>query len=370
MTGHRPPPSLRSKRRTTILPLVSLLKNRLSTGQVPEVFSEATSSWEISPGTETLARRAFFLPGQIERVKGWTFTHEHPGREMLGGDVARHAPTRAFLLENVWLLDGTLYRGSARTFLLARAGRMPRLEAEVEIKHAALYCSAIGNKYFGNWLMDDCVTYQLAAAEAVPITTDQAVSLHVLGYEDWLGMRPTRVGNAFFHRLTVFQDFGQNRSKHARFRAVGEALRAHVKWTPHPGVFILRGQGGLRRVFRNELEVAERLRDRRGFRIVDPTAAGVSEIVAACAGARAVVGIEGSALVHGVVGLQPGGAVLALQPPNRFVTVYKHLTDREGQNFGFVVGSSIGEDFSVDPDEVERTLDLFPPVEAGQSLAA
>ena len=370
MTGPTPPLSLRSKRRTSLLPLVGLLKNRLSIGQMPEVFSAATSSWEISPGTENLARPAFFLPGQIERVKGWTFTDEHPGREMLGGYVAKHAPTRAFMLEDVWLLDGTLYRGLAQKFLLARAGRMPRLEAQVEINRAALYCSANGNKYFGNWLMDDCVTYQLAAAEAVPITTDQAVSLHVLGYEDWLGMKPTRVGNAFFHRLIVFQDFGQNRSKQARFRAVVEALRSHVKWTPHPGVFILRGQAGLRRVFRNELEVAERLRDRRGFRIIDPTISGVSEIVAACAGARAVVGIEGSALVHGILGLQTGGAVLALQPPNRFVTVYKHLTDRDGQNFGFVVGSPIGEDFSVDPDEVERTLDLFPPVEAGQSRSA
>jgi len=367
MIGDRAPLSARASRRTSLLPLVGLLKNRLPRGPAPGVFSQATSSWEISPATETLARHAFFLPGQIERVKDWTFTDGHPSREMRGGYVARNVPTRAFLLEDVWLLDGTLYRGWAHTFLLPRARRMPRLEAEVEIKRAALYCSAIGNKYFGNWLMDDCVTYPLAAAEAVPVTTNQAVSLHVLGYEDMLGMTPTRVGNAFFHRLIIFQDFGQNRSKQARFRAVGETLRAHVKWTPHPGVFILRGQAGLRRVLRNELEVAERLRDRRGFRIIDPAVSGVPEIAAACAGACAVVGIEGSALVHGILGLQPGGAVLALQPPNRFVTLYKHLTDRDGQNFGFVVGSSIGEDFSVDPDEVERTLDLFPPVEAGQA---
>jgi hypothetical protein len=36
-----------------------------------------------------------------------------------------------------------------------------------------------------------------------------------------------------------------------------------------------------------------------------------------------------------------------------------HLTDRDHQRFGFVVGTPDGEGFRIDPSEVERTLDLM-----------
>jgi capsular polysaccharide biosynthesis protein len=124
-------------------------------------------------------------------------------------------------------------------------------------------------------------------------------------------------------------------------------------------VFILRGAAGSRRILRNELEIAERLRDRRGFTIVDPAKQDVPAIVQACAGAGIVVGIEGSALIHGFLVLESGGGVLVLQPPNRFSAINKDLTDRDHQQFGFVVGLPRGDDFWIDPDEVDRTLDLF-----------
>jgi capsular polysaccharide biosynthesis protein len=110
----------------------------------------------------------------------------------------------------------------------------------------------------------------------------------------------------------------------------------------------------------NEAELAEYLRDRRGFRILDPMKTEVPAIVAACAGARTVVGVEGSQLIHGIVLLQPGCSILTLQPPDRFVSAYKHVADREHQQFGFVVGQARGKGFYIDPVEIERTLDLFP----------
>ncbi|VVO55293.1 hypothetical protein PS858_00494 [Pseudomonas fluorescens] len=46
--------------------------------------------------------------------------------------------------------------------------------------------------------------------------------------------------------------------------------------------------------------------------------------------------------------------------PSTVVCFFKYLTDRDRQNFGFVVGTPPGAGFTIDPDEVERTLDLFP----------
>lgn len=157
----------------------------------------------------------------------------------------------------------------------------------------------------------------------------------------------------------LFDDQSNNRSRHARYRAMGDKLLSHVPHAPHPGVFLLRGGDGDLRLLRNELELAEHLRVTRGFRVVNPLKSDVPSIVAACAGAKVVIGVEGSQLVHGVNVLQPGGSLLTLQPPNRFVSYYKYLTDRDHQQFGFVVGIPEGDGFRIDIGEVERTLDLF-----------
>lgn len=125
----------------------------------------------------------------------------------------------------------------------------------------------------------------------------------------------------------------------------------------HPGVFILHGQTS---GAKNEMEIAHHLRERRGFRILDVTQADVPTIVSICAGARVVIGVEGSQQIHGILLLQAWASVLVLQPPNRFCSIYKDLTDRDHQHFGFVVGLPDGEDFYIDPYEVECTLDLMP----------
>ncbi len=323
----------------------------------------ASAAWEIAPASTRLAPPALSLPSQWERVASFSEFSSREGdlRKVRGGESVVNNATRAFRIREALLVDGALYKkDGAFLHLHPRTGRIPRLRVEQEIERGALYCTFGGNRYFGQWLMDDCVTYPLAAAEGVPVTTAQPVNSHTPGYEAGLEMKPVRAGGAFFRELVVFEDFGQNQSKHLRFRALGERLRQRLERRPHPGVFIVRGATGARRVLQNEMELAERLRDRRGFTIIDPVKEEVPAIVRACAGARMVVGVEGSGLMHGILMLETGGGVLVLQPPNRFSAIYKDLTDRDQQQFGFVVGLARGEDFWVDPDEVERTLDLFP----------
>jgi len=293
-------------------------------------------------------------------VTNWAFSTEHPYAAMNGGQPRKHRATQGFLLKDVWLIDGSLYKGDAYSWLAPRERRLPRFRIENEIDRGALYGTASGNKYFGQWLMDDCVAYPLASNEGVPVTTAQQVNMHTLAYEDWLGMRPTRTSNTFFKELVLFDDIGQNYSKHKRFRAMSDQLLSHVEVKPHPGVFILRRGTGQLRLLKNEIELAEYLHNKRGFRILEAEKMDVPSIVRTCAGAQVVVGVEGSGLMHGIITLKPGGSILALQPPDRFVGLYKDLTDRDHQQFGFVVGLPDGKAFHIDPEEVERTLDLFP----------
>ncbi len=342
---------------------IAHLAHRLGIAAAP-LEHAAERSWEIAPPSTAVAPRAYFLDGQLDRVTGWAFASEHPRRQVEGGHPVEHAATRAFLLRDAFLLDGVLFKGNARVHLHPRRGRLPSIRVEREIDRAAVYCTPGGNRYFGQWLMDDCATYPLAAAEGNPLTTALPAPPHAPGYEALLEMSPLRCSSALLREAVIFADVGQNRSKHARFRAMSQKLLSRVEARPFPGVFVLRGSTGERRLLTNELELAEHLRFRRGFRVIDPARLTVPEIVAACAGARVVAGVEGSGLMHGILLLGAGGAVLTLQPPNRFVGLYKHLTDRDGQHFAFVVGELAGDAFRIDRDELERTLDLLPPAPA------
>jgi hypothetical protein len=321
----------------------------------------ASRTWEISPAEETTVRPAYFLPGQLERVTGWGQFGESAGRSAIAGGIARHLPTRGFLIEDAWLIDGVLYKGWAcASHLKPRSRTVSMLRVEVEIERGAVYCTYGGNSYFGTWLRDDCVAYPLAAAEGIPVTTDQPVFLHQPGYETLLGMKPRRLAAAYFRELVIFSDYGKNRSSRERAHANRERILSQVNVTAHPGIFLLRGLTGERRFLQNELELAQGLRKRRGFRVLDPATVDVPTIVATCAGARVVIGVEGSATMHGITVLREGGTVLDLQPPNRFTPVHKHTADRDSQHYGFVVGQATADGFRIDPEEVERTLDLIP----------
>ncbi|UJR85257.1 glycosyltransferase 61 family protein [Sandaracinus amylolyticus] len=324
----------------------------------------ADRTWTLSPATRARAPKAFFLPNQLERVTGTMFSEGDALKEVEGGFVD-HAPTRAFLFEKAWLLDGVVYKGRGHECIRTRTTRVPRLRVEREIGRGAVYSTFAGMTYFGNWLLHDCLAYPLAAAEGDPVTISRtAVGCHEPTYEEWLGIQPSRLESAFFRELVLFDDFGYTNDKRARFRALREKLFARVDAKPHPGVFVVRGRTGKGkpRVLENEAALAEMLAQRRGFRVLDPAQTDVATIVKTCAGARVVVGVEGSGLAHGILGLAPGGSLLVLQPPDRFVTVYKNTVEREEQHFAFVVGQPRGEGlFYVDPAEVERTLDLLPP---------
>jgi len=348
--------------RWSLLPVKDMLRRKFFRKEPISLESVADKTWEIAPGETSVTRPAIFLPNQLERITDWVFSEGRDPRDwMKGGFEVKQTPTRGYMLKNAWLIDGVLYKDNACAYLHPRSSHLPpRLHVENEITRGAIYCTFPGNRYFGQWLMDDCLIYPLAMAEGIPISTDQPASPHTLAYESLLNMNPLRLHSAFLREVVIFDDTGHNSNRRERFWAMRDKLLSHAPPLSHPGVFILRGGTGERRIMHNEVELAEYLRDKRGFRIVDITKDDVPTMVKACAGAQVVVGVEGSHLIHGIQLLPPGGAVLTLQPPNRFCYSYKPKTDRDHQYFGFVIGFTDGDGFRVDPDEVERTIDLFP----------
>src|SRR6218665_271872 len=337
--------------------------NMFRQGKVLE--SLALKSWEIAPGSTTVSKKAYFLDGQLDRVTGTAYT-DNPELMMQGGSTINHESTRAYLLKDIWMINGSVYKGLHR-FLFHHRNKLsnqknyfPPVAIDTEIKNASIYSSYDGNEFFGLWLTDDCTNYKLAATEGIPVTTNIFTSSHMFEYEGLLGMNPYRTNGAYIKdAVFIDDDWGNNRKKQELFDQNKQMLLSKFSGSSHPGVFILRRNSGKTRIMLNEIEIAERLRDQYGFKIVDVTKHTVQEIIAACVGAKTIVGIEGSHLMHGLMVLEPGATVLALQPPSRFCGVLKITTDMQNLNYGFVVGIQKEEDFYVNFEEVERTHELL-----------
>lgn len=334
----------------------------------PALEQLANRRWELEPASVSVSSRAWFLPGQLERIASAVYTDD-PVRDMQGGVRLRHSPARAFLLKDVLLANDSLFKGKWRFDLCARKHLsrvqkfLPPIHVTTELDRASIYGTHDGNEFFALWLMDDCPAYGLAANEGTPLSCRSTYSRYPsqATYESLLGMQPLRTATAFLKEAVIIDDgWNHGSSKHARFAALRSRLLAQFPGKPHPGTFILRRNSGKARSMANELEVAEYLRDRRGFTIVDVTRHTAPEILAACAGARVLAGIEGSHLANGLVVLEPGAALLVLQPPDRFSGVLKLTADMEDIAYAFVVGTPAEGGFSVEPEEIERTLDLLP----------
>lgn len=342
----------------TLLPLIQKFARRAF--KCPSIHDVADRTWDIYPADTHLARQAVFLPGQLEKVTGWMFSPEDPRWEMAGGWEHRNPPTQAFLLRDAVLVEGSLYKGLARDFLHT-CRRRPRFRIDAEFDRGAIYSSFNGHKWFANWLVDDCVAYPLAVEQGVPVTTEQVLSDHMYEYERHFGMAPRCVRSVRFREVVIFNDASQNLDRKRRFNSLRARLMSKFPAVAsNPGVFILRGASGEQRLLENEIELAHHLRDTRGFTIVAPEEEAFSDVAAKCSGAEIVVGFEGSHLFNGIIFLADAGAVVAIQPEDRFVTMIKHLLDREQKTFGFVVASKTESGYVCDRDELDRTLDMLP----------
>jgi hypothetical protein len=326
----------------------------------------AVKSWEIEPGNITISPKAYYLKGQLDRITSTEFSN--PISIMLGGEI-KHEPTRAYMLENVWMINGTIHKDlnrlifHHRTKLNTKMHFFPPIIVDTEIDNASIYSSYFGNYYFYSWLVDDCPMYKLAESVGYPVTSNIFAYSHAPEYENALEMNPIRTNAAFMKKAILFDDDWCNyEGKHQRFAANRNKLLSKFPGTSHPGVFILRRDSGDTRTMLNEIEIAEQLRDKYGFRIVDVTMQSATEIISACVGAQILIGIEGSQLAHGLVVLQPGASVIMLQPPYRFVGAMKVTADMENINYGFVVGIAKDEGFYINFEEIERTIELLPSI--------
>ena len=327
---------------------------------IPDILSKDVEKWEVAPGGHSHVPPAIFLPDQIERIRGTEFSpRDAVIRSFRGKFDVEQEPTFGYRLKNVDLVDGVLYAGARQRHLRTRVSRSLTYRVPTEILNGVMYESWIGNRWFGTWLRQDCLTYLLAAPADETVTTAPPPSGHVPRYEALLGMAPMRRQTVHFEELILFEDLPNNEGKAERAREVRKRILANLNPDPLPGVFILRGKSGDQRILENEREIAERLAETYGFQVLDPASATVDDIANVCGQAKIIAGIEGSHLAHGLTTMPPDSTLLVIQPPERVVATLKMVTDRQGQGYAFVVAEGSDVRFRVDWEEIRRTLDLI-----------
>jgi len=344
----------------TIAPFVSRTLRKF--GVDANYRRSAAKSWQIEPACETSCLPTLYDEHDIDRVTG---VPTHTSLRYQIGRITRrktaHPPRHAHLLRDVVMVDGHLFKWKMVQPLADRPLPGVSWRQQREIGCGTLACTEFGNRFFGHWLCDD-VPLALSAAgmgEAYGhVGRENRLSPHQTAYTETLCPRVELLDNAVFRELVIFEHAPESHHQRARYDELRRRLCAGRRRRPdHPGVMILRGRSGQRRVLVNEHAVAE-LAARRGFTVIDAMSASADELVDACMDARILLGIEGSHLAHGFLPLHPGGAVFTLQPPFKFDHFWKERCDCVGAHYAFVVGTTVDEiDFEVDLDKVSRMLD-------------
>ncbi|MEP3332255.1 glycosyltransferase family 61 protein [Sedimentitalea sp.] len=327
---------------------------------VPDLLARSEDRWEVAPGSEGYAPPAVFLPEQIERIRDTEFAPiDEVVQSFRGGFGTYEGPTVAHRFRYVDLVDGVLYANGYQRHLRPRLTRSLTYRRPDETLSGTMYESWVGNRWFGNWLSDDCLTYMLAAAVGQPVTTAPDPTGHVPHYESLLGMAARRLGDVHFDELVLFEDLANNSGKAQRAWAMREKLLHGRKIDPLPGVFLLRGKSGDARVLENERQIAENMAETYGFKVLDPAHATVDQIADVCGQAAIIAGVEGSHLVHGLAMMPPRATLFVIQPPDRTVAALKIVTDRQDQRYAFVVAEGSRLKFRANWSEIKRTLDLL-----------
>lgn len=354
----------RASRRSALFPLsVDALAHRVKkrVGRLPRPAEVADEVVEINAPEEQEITPPFFLPGQLERAKG--SCEETPlayELERARAHRVRHEATLALRFDRALMIDGVVYANGARVQqVLGRERLAPRWVKGPELESVALPSTVIGNRYFGHFIAEDCCAALLAREHAPVFFTaaDAPRSAHARRYLELYGLPLAELRTAVLRDVWLFQDFAMTTSKQERYRRLREKVRAIPGSRRGHGVFFRRRGAGVERGLANEPELEERLA-REGFEIVDVTREDVDTILARTRDAKIVCGVEGSALVHGLLSMSEGGSVVCIQPPYRFNLALKDHSDAMGMRYGIVVGEGSCERFRVSVDELMRTIEL------------
>jgi hypothetical protein len=306
---------------------------------------------------------AVTLPDQVSRITGSAFGGSiKAGVHWATMTECTHAPTLSYRIENVALDNGVLYRGLLAEYV-SRLG-WPRLKGVDKVAGQMLLASSeSGTGFFGDWICEEGPLEILSDTLGItPLKVKPHTRFpHAPELGPLLGLRPGFSDLIRVKNLFVIDDMGFNRNKRQRLQCLRSRLRLNLKYVARAAelVYLLRGEGhqSVRRLT-NEREIVDQLL-RMGFHVLDPTKMSATELLGSMLDCRVVVGVEGSQLAYGFLGLKEGGLMVSLQPPYRFHVSWRTRCVSVGVKWGFLVGIEVPGGFAIPPAELLELLGPF-----------
>jgi capsular polysaccharide biosynthesis protein len=318
----------------------------------------ASAREELSPAKKFFHPQPAYEKSDLSRITGFGFGTTRAFEMEQTQAIRRvHQPTVAYTVKDLLHIDGIFYANRFKHSVTLSRGHALVWGLATEIAGGVLGQSWIGAKFFGHWLLDDIPLARLAGQRGVPLGINRPLQPQQKQYLDLFDAPLVPLPQtAWVRTLEIVQDSGMNDLRVQRWRAMRRQFAASANALKQPGVFLMRGRTGEQRLLSNEMQVADLL-IARGFNVVNPGLASLNEVRTATANARLVVGVEGSQLSHGLLGVADGGAMVVLQPPFRFNNAYRERCDLLGITYAFIVGHTAEGGFSVDVDALARLLD-------------
>jgi hypothetical protein len=329
-------------------------------GRNSRLADVAEKSWLLAPAQTSVVPPAFFDEDDLARVTGvdTDSSRELELRRIHGGTV-EHRASVAYQLR-----DAVLSKGCVIVPQMVRPVTPGPLPAwgryvETELEPALLTATFNGSRYFGHWIMDELTLILAAPRIGQPVAPPRPLSSHQRDYLELFHLVQAMRSDVLFRQLIIMDDKGQNTYKRERYQELRERARYGRHGVPCESVMLLRKQSGVSRNWVNEEELAEQLAQ-RGFRTMCPTEHTIEEIANVCMGAKIVLGVEGSQMIHALFSMHDEGTLVVLQPPNRFNNVLKTYCDCLGLRYAFTVGHQREQGFFVEIAQVMRLLDRLP----------
>lgn len=337
------------------------VRMRQKFGFTNDFFSAAADRHEICASEIIEGPPTKVLPGQFDRVTAAAFGGSVE-REIatLQGQPRKTSPTNIYRFKNVNILQSwVIANGHYEIFGWPNSEWSNK--PSHEIKTAALTSSFQGNRYFGHWLRDDCASRLLYSDSDIRIAIPRPDWVDATAYERAFSLPPsTIVQNVHVDEMFYCNDLIQNSHKAGRFKQLRERLRKTIDpIAAHDIVYIGRGTSAKARTFHNEQELTDAL-EQHGVKIVFAETLTSEEFIASIMDARIIISVEGSQLSHALYALgttNPG--MIVIQPPDRLFTSHLDWARVMNVQFGTVVGIKDGDGFTVPPEDVLRTIDLF-----------
>ncbi len=312
---------------------------------------------EEPPPATIRCHPGLYEPDQIGRVLACGFNRSLASEiEKLDAQSFIEIPKTRYTLRDAFIAGGWIYSQRGR-LLLGNQYPLRALRQKIRCyDKATLLNSKQGLKYFGHWMRDDCALYEdvCDTLNLISMKRPYWPDSHI--YETAFGQSWDEVDFAHVRELTLYRELGFNHNKARRWRLLRQKLRASHP-SPNAGkiVYISRGRLGAAREIANQSALESAL-SAAGIHIVEP---GLEDqnLIPEVLDAAMIITVEGSQASHCVYCLADGGAMLILQPPERFYNPHHEWARLLGMSYGITIGEKKGAGFHIYPDEVFAMID-------------